>query len=560
MSFVDYSRETGVQGGAVPDKIQLQAIEKIADAFIDADYRGMWKSIFADDNGLANLYWNLYYDQIKMNEKDGGYQLNIKNNLWEPKTDAQFISELADILPIHINGVIKQYKQMMDGKVDIAKLMLATGIRYEKDNDIKEGKLDPEVVDIFINRLKEKIEKAEKIRDRCQSANKARNIYSLVRPKLIDIEFLKKLDRSRHLISFSNRTVYDIKEGKTRERRSDDYLSFEIPLEYPKVIDKKIMEDICLMVLRICNDDKIINDSMLRFLGYCVTGEVIEQKFLLLVGAQASNGKSTLLEMLAAVFTNKYVHKFHSNTFNKNYPNLHKQLAKLRENPCFLTYIEEVSKEKLDTNFIKEYAGAKELNTNVMYGNSVNFELLSKLVFVTNNQAIFDVDPGILRRGLCVNLTNKFLDKKDYDKLKDEDKKGKYIKDEKLIKKFESSIPFKQAFVKLILDYATLYYKEGLIVSDTLKQDFAEVAENNDLMKDVIDEFFIITDNSSDFVHKDEIVDLYNHKYKTKKSWQDLSNDIKRHLKYNKEKAKSGKRGCYMGIRSKLVDNDLFNN
>jgi phage/plasmid-associated DNA primase len=53
---------------------------------------------------------------------------------------------------------------------------------------------------------------------------------------------------------------------------------------------------------QICNNDKEDLEFVLSFLGYSITSETKEQKFLNLYGPLASNGKSTLIKMMNSVF------------------------------------------------------------------------------------------------------------------------------------------------------------------------------------------------------------------------------------------------------------------
>src|SRR5690349_17947809 len=114
-----------------------------------------------------------------------------------------------------------------------------------------------------------------------------------------------------------------------------------------------------------------------------------------------------------------------------------------------------------------------------MYDTAEHIQLHGKLLCTSNNDPLFNADEGMRRRGLLVELTNRFVDKATFDAAKA--KKGLFVKQENLLEKF-SDDNYKHAFISLILPYCQRYYKQGLVVPAVVKKNFdALCAENDDM-------------------------------------------------------------------------------
>jgi hypothetical protein len=167
-----------------------------------------------------------------------------------------------------------------------------------------------------------------------------------------------------------------------------------------------------------------------------------------------------------------------------------------------------------------------------------------------NNDPLFNADEGIKRRGLLVELTNRFVDKEAHDKANS--KKGLFIKDDTLIEKFKDD-NYKRAFIALLLPYCRQYYTQGLSVPAAVKKNFDSLCAENDDMSTFIEEFIDITDNDDDRIHKDEFLSAWNSRFGTKISWAYLLSDIKRKLRCDKEKRKGNRKGVVVGVKFKAI-------
>ncbi|MDR3478845.1 MAG: hypothetical protein P4M14_12545, partial [Gammaproteobacteria bacterium] len=182
----------------------------------------------------------------------------------------------------------------------------------------------------------------------------------------------------------------------------------------------------------------------------------------------------------------------------------------------------------------------------------------SKLNLVSNPDLVFDTDNGVDRRGLMQRLTNRFVDQVDYDKAQKANKKGVYLGNKDLVNSFNSDL-FKLSMFQILLPYAQLYYKEGLKLSNHLRESFQELCKDNDKMQEFIEGNYETTENPKDKVHKDDFLELYRLKTNLKlTSWKIILNEIKRlGITYVKNCSYQNKQGCIIGLKLKEeVDDD----
>jgi hypothetical protein len=312
------------------------------------------------------------------------------------------------------------------------------------------------------------------------------------------------------------------------------------------------MKKILLMMLHICNDSEEQLVFNLMWYGYCITGNTNLQKYLCNVGHSASNGKSTLIKMFSAAFS-IYVEKLGLETFSVDYQKKHKQLKSL-EAPVRLGYIEEPKDTKMDIEYLKDFVDGDRIKNEVMFGTVENLKIQAKLQFNTNKVPNFVSNcPGNARRALMQFFTNKFVDEEEFEKLGT--KTGFYKKNTMLDKMMEM-LDFKLAMCHIILPFAKLYYDNQMkIISPlwkVLEENFKEANDQNDPLKDFIEQRCIITGKSEDRIGKVDFLSQFQSYMKSKKSWIEILNDIKRltmGFQYNPKLRKDGLQGCLTGIK-----------
>ena len=385
--------------------------------------------------------------------------------------------------------------------------------------------------------------------------NFLQSVATLLCGTCYDKDFISKIDHDKTTINFKNGLLC-LKTGEFRKRTRKDYVSKCLNYDYNEETNEKMKATILNLMLKICNDDNTVLEDNLRWFGYCLTGETKHQKFLCTIGHSAQNGKSTLTKMFDSAFS-IYSIKLDKQTFTKDNNKKHKQFALIKQ-PIRYAYIEEMDRNKLDGETLKDFIDGHKLNNEIMFGTSEAIELQCKLNLISNNDLNFDTDEGIKRRGYRQEFTNKFLDAthKDYN----EGAKGIYLKNENILDMINTE-QFKHTFCQIIIPYSIKYYDEGLILSKQLTDSFNELCEENDKMKEFMTRNYEITNDNQDKIHKDTFLALYRMDTGLKMiSWQNLLNDVKRiGLNYKKNLSCGGRQGCILGIKRRDDEGeDLF--
>lgn len=507
-------------------------------------------------NFLAPINKNLSYNNIILNPKN----MNLKIvDFTENELAEHFIENNKDIYRV-------SYRNESDSGESKLKQIFEWDDRMKIYNSISKQKLgislfkfykkikdDYNIDELFED--KEKIKEFQRVSKFIKSMggrNKMLNLASLTTELLINKtkNYNDDKEKNTHLINFKN-GCYDLKNNIFRERTKEDCVSTYLDYNYNES-DKNDIKKIKEIIKNISNDDNDTLGFMLNYLGYCLTGETKAKKFLILYGPSASNGKTTLQEIFSKCLK-KYSFKIDRETFNYKYDKFHKQLIQSCR-PKRMVFLEEMNKNKLDISKLKEFVDGNDTNCNIMYGTSDLVKVDAKLIIATNNSPVFDTDNGIQRRGLIIECKNKFVDKKDYEKLKG--KKGIYLKDERIMDMFDDN-KYKCAFINLLIPYANNYYKNGLVVPEKINDAFKELCEENDTMKSFVNNHFDITHDEKHRLTKNDFVSLYNEVNKCKVTFRHLLSDIKRlNIEYHRKKRCKGVQGCLVGIRYKNFVND----
>ena len=497
--------------------------------YLDNDYLKLFKDaddkidkgrLFGGEKSLADLFVSCgdIKNNLKIDKLGNGYYYNI-NNIWE-EIESSFIlnlisEKLRSIIKFEFNRYLKKRKTKAKKKI--------------------------------ITHFKKLLEKVE-------TAKFLENIYKLAKSELLGKDFNKNLDNCKHIISFKN-GIYDIKTKTFRKRVKEDYITCCLDYDYVKDYSNRAREDILKIFSNISNDDKELTEFNLDWLGYCLTGETAEQKFLMIIGDKASNGKSTMMKIFKSVFP-IYYYKAKSNLFELTNNKRHKTLAKMKESPVRLLCIEELSKKKQDIDTIKEIVDGEDIENEILFATMQQLPINYKIIIISNKDSVFDPDNGIIRRGLKEEVVNRFISKEEYDKIKN--KKGIYIKDKYLLTKFKEDNNYRIALCHILIERASKYYEKGLYIPDKIADNFKELAEENDNMLAFLNKYFIISEDDDKRIYKKDFLDLWNREHNTKTSWITLLSDVKRHVKYRKDLAILGnnainknKQGVLLGLELK---------
>jgi len=306
------------------------------------------------------------------------------------------------------------------------------------------------------------------------------------------------------------------------------------------------------------------------WLLYSLIGNCIEQKALFITG-DGSNGKSNIMDAFNSTFP-LYADTIDSKTFNANNPNKHKQLFNMTHQPVRMLYIEEIQDAKIDNGELKNFTGGDgaSLKLNILYQNQ-EAEIKNK----ANITASFNKCPQIEntesmnRRMLELPFPSKFFDTDKEVEIEKELRKNLLINDPNCIFKVEDVFlkdltlknKLKNERMKVAMrEYIINGFEEQTPINVNDKRDFSELNEiykkninEQDEFKVAFDERYVITGNSEDRIHKDDLLDYFKDE---KKMYKYKSDKLVR----NAIKEKYNKLITYDKSKKLMKDNDGYSN
>lgn len=216
-------------------------------------------------------------------------------------------------------------------------------------------------------------------------------------------------DGNRHLLNCANGTI-DLKTGKLRESRREDFLTRRVDLPFQK-------DAPCPRFLRFLEEIRDGNQVEIAFLkrwfGMCLTGDVSEHRFMIFCG-DGSNGKGTLANLFLDVLgrgDRGYASNANFGTFEHHERGAAPRSDIARLNGArYVTAGESSRFSRLDEAVIKQVTGGDVVTARFLHKNEdEGFKPELKLVLATNYEPrIVGKDHGIWRRVIYVPFERKF--------------------------------------------------------------------------------------------------------------------------------------------------------
>lgn len=218
------------------------------------------------------------------------------------------------------------------------------------------------------------------------------------------------LDRDPWLLNCLNGTV-DLRTGELRAHRPADFITKLAKVKYRADAQALMWERV---LAQITLEWSLWGDAggplaafLQRWFGYCATGIVREQVFVVHHG-DGSNGKSTVLDVMAAAlgdYAGAAAPGLLSASRNERHPT---EIADLH-GKRMVTAHETGEGCVLREDFIKQATGGDVLKARVMRGDFFDFAPTHKLQLLTNHKPIIKgQDAGIWRRVLLVPYLARF--------------------------------------------------------------------------------------------------------------------------------------------------------
>lgn len=277
------------------------------------------------------------------------------------------------------------------------------------------------------------------------------------------------LNRNKNLLNVLNGVV-DLQTGKFTEYRADYYFTRQANAIYDPHADTQFVEKVLADIL----PDDDTRHAVKRYLGYCLTGEKNYHVSEMWQG-NGRNGKSTIIDVImklagtyakklppAALLENKRPADGNSAT-----PAISQLADDVR-----LAIIDELPRNcRIDAATFKTITGDDTAYSRPLFCNPRLVELRAKLILNGNHLPNFDVDDvGMLCRINRVPFTQRFTGVR-----ADPNLPAKLSTPENL-----------SALLKIFVDEAVAYYRDGLLESDEMVAALQSYIDENDFVRNFL--------------------------------------------------------------------------
>jgi P4 family phage/plasmid primase-like protien len=358
--------------------------------------------------------------------------------------------------------------------------------------------------------IRNKIKNLKCIQVMLKKTNDKNNILREAAELFFDKNFERLVDTNKYLMCFNNGVV-DFKNKVFREGHPQDYITLCTNLNYKKYDpNDEEMSKIGKQIIEFMNKlfpIQEVNTYMWEHLASCLIGINRNQTFNLYHGS-GSNGKSMLTTLMSKTLGN-YKSIVPVSLITDKRASIGQSSSEIMAlKGIRYAVIQEPSKGSIiNDGVLKELTGDENLQGRSLFKNTETYEPQFKLVVCTNT--LFDVntnDDGFWRRIRKVQFISKFINPGDNTRYETD---YIYEKDTTLEDKLPILAP---VFASMLVDKA--FETEGLVKDcKTILEDSNKYKGNQDRLTAFIQENIQKTDNTSDKIKKQELVQHFNQWY-----------------------------------------------
>ncbi len=311
--------------------------------------------------------------------------------------------------------------------------------------------------------------------------DRIRQMHTLVRSERIlklasvgvgSLGFVGKWDEKTWLLGCRN-GVIDLKTGRKRPGKPDDYIQTVSPVMYQKNAECPRWEQ---FLFEVFNGDQMIVDFMQRLLGYAITGSQQEAVYPIFWGEKGRNGKTTIMEVLKYILgdmayktpTHMIMQGLHNRGDGPN-----PLLMKFRGTKIVWTS-EANEKDQLDAAVIKALSGNDTITARAPYAKEpVEFQPTHTLFTIVNPlPRVSASDDALWRRLVLIPFNLSFVDNpvKDWERQRDPGLMNS-------LKQEASGI------LNWLVKGALIWQEQGLRVPEALTSASQEYRQNEDILE-----------------------------------------------------------------------------
>ncbi len=241
---------------------------------------------------------------------------------------------------------------------------------------------------------------------RSESASRINSMINLAKAEKAVPVTPTELDANHWLLNVSNGTV-DLKTGKLRPHSRQDLITRVTDVEYDENSTCPLWESFLSDIMA---DKAEMVAYLQRVVGYCLTGEILEQCLFFLWGT-GSNGKSTFTEVIMALLgalSQKAPAELILRNMRGNEGGASPEVARLHG--CRLAVSSEIDIGRyLDEAKVKNLTGGDTITARRLYQDLFDFQPTHKLAIFGNHKPVIrGADEGIWRRIRLIPFTVRF--------------------------------------------------------------------------------------------------------------------------------------------------------
>lgn len=429
--------------------------------------------------GHARAFCSLYGDNIRVFAADGSdfplYIWDEKTALWHARAQPFLWTEIATHMQTVIGSLVSTIeRRLFNGK---------ERTRADILKDLKETH-DPVKLKWF-SVWKELYKWWIKSKE--TSYTKNISVHAQVFLYHVDPKFAENLDKNPDLLPVQKRQVVDLRNYTARDRRKDDYFTFECPVLWNLTANTNI---IAQFIDDMMIGNKVMIEFLQRFVGYLFTGSVKEKRLFLCWGS-GDNAKSTFMLLIKGVLGPLYTTVddavFIKGTTNKGGSASHHMLDLRGRRVAVMPELEKGT--HIGAKTIKGVTGNDPIKARGLYDGYVEFLPTIKPIMPTNELPIIPGGKAMWNRVVLIGFPAEFVKEEDITTktvLKPHQRRA----DKNMIDLLMSETN-KSAFLLWAVRGAQIWYADGLQVPDQVKNDTHKYQVNQDLIMEFLSEICV---------------------------------------------------------------------
>ena len=319
-------------------------------------------------------------------------------------------------------------------------------------------------------------------------------IHHFIQPR-----FIEELDKYRHLLCFGE-DVYDLTRNEWRKTTKEDLCSKKCGLTKDEISNDYIND--LLEVLEDIHPDLERRQFFINSLTDLLYGKNTKELFHIWTGT-GRNGKGVVSDILQYAFGDYYASPSVSLITQKRASSVsaNPELADTRG--CrIVMFSEPEENSRLNNSIIKQYTGGDELTVRKLFSNPFTFTPSFTPIIQCNTFQLQDVkDDSIPARLLFMKFKTSFVDDPTMDWQR---QKNPQLKNEESMKRLKS------AMMWLLLEtWKVLSPEHTFDTPQSIMDDKQEFLDENDNIKQFVDECLIFTKERTDFIPVKQLLGAY---------------------------------------------------